>query len=90
MYGEYYLMDPHPDYLPLMKHTFIKIKLTKTVIQFLSEEAWQDPSYEDLLQKITESDELDEESLIQHAQFVCDQVFLFKYSHTFLVICMEF
>lgn len=73
-YGEYYIMEPSPDYLPLMKHTITKIKLSKMIIEFLAEEAWQNPSYEDLLQKITASGELDEEALIRHAQFICDQV----------------
>lgn len=73
-YGEYYLMDPSPDYEPLMKNTYVKITLSKLVIEFLTEETWQNPSYEDLLQKVTATENLDEEAVLQHAQFICDQV----------------
>lgn len=73
-YGEYYLMDPAPDYSPVMKHTKIKIGLTKLIIEYLMEESWQNPTYEDLIQKITSNGEYDEESLLRHAQFLCNQV----------------
>lgn len=73
-YGEYYLMEPSPEYQPLMKVVNQKIALSKLVIEFLLDEAWQNPTYEDLLQKLAMTEELNEEILLRHAQFVCDQV----------------
>ncbi|KAK9745054.1 Cytosine specific DNA methyltransferase replication foci domain [Popillia japonica] len=76
-YGEYYLMEPSPEYQPLMKVVNQKIALSKLVIEFLLDEAWQNPTYEDLLQKLAMTEELNEEILLRHAQFVCDQVVSF-------------
>lgn len=73
-YGEYYLMQPAPDYEPLMKIVNQKISLSKLVIEFLLDEGWQSPTYEDLLQKLATTEDLTEEILLRHAQFVCDQV----------------
>lgn len=67
-------MDPSPDYEPLMKVVNQKISLSKLVIEFLLDEAWQAPTYEDLLQKLEGTEGLTEEVLLRHAQFVCDQV----------------
>jgi DNA (cytosine-5)-methyltransferase 1 len=49
-YAEYYLMEPSPDYAPLMSVVKEKIYMGKLVIEFLLDEI--DPSYEDLLNKI--------------------------------------
>lgn len=78
-YGEYYLMEASSDYEPLMKIVKQKIALSKLVIEFLLDESWQSPTYEDLLQKLSSYTEhqLSEEVLIQHAQFLCDQVITF-------------
>lgn len=73
-YGEYYLMEPSPDYHPLIKIVNQKIALSKLIIEFLLDEAWQNPTYEDLLQKLATTEDLTEEILLRHAQFVCDQV----------------
>lgn len=49
-----------------------KIKLVKIVIEFLMDESWQQPTYEDILQKLYSYK--DEECLPRHALFVCDQI----------------
>lgn len=76
-YGEYYLMEPSPDYHPLIKIVNQKIALSKLIIEFLLDEAWQNPTYEDLLQKLATTEDLTEEILLRHAQFVCDQIVSF-------------
>lgn len=79
-YGEYYLMEPSDEYAPFMKTVREKIFMSKLVIEFLLAESWQNPSYEDLLnhlQNIVPPEYiggLSEESLLRHAQFICDQV----------------
>lgn len=49
-YGEYYLMEPSPEYSPFMKSVKEKIYLAKIVIEFLLSE--ENPSFEDLINKI--------------------------------------
>lgn len=79
-YGEYYLMEPSEEYAPFMKTVKEKIFMSKLVIEFLLNESWQNPSYEDLLNHIQNIvppeyiGALSEESLLRHAQFICDQV----------------
>ncbi|KAK5639618.1 hypothetical protein RI129_012110 [Pyrocoelia pectoralis] len=75
-FAEYYLMDASPEYEPLMKIMRIKINLAKIVIEFLLEEGIQEPTYEDLLQHLFATDDPDqtEDTLLRHAQFICDQV----------------
>lgn len=53
-----------------------KFYLAKLMIEFLLDEGWQNPTYEDLLQRLeaTGDPELTEETLLRHAQFICDQV----------------
>lgn len=72
-------MEPSPDYEPVMKQVTQKIALSKIVIEFLMDEAWQCPGYEDLLQRLSSCTEqnLNEEILLRHAQFICDQVVSF-------------
>lgn len=74
--AEYYLVTPSPEYEPFMKIVRQKMLLTKIVIEFLTDKFWDNPTYEDLLHRLESSgdDLLNEEILIQHAQFVCDQV----------------
>lgn len=81
-YGEYYLMDPSPDYAPLMQQAKIKMTLTKLVIEYLADEAMEEPSYEDLLYKIDTAGGFDEESLLRNAQFLCNQVVSFDAAST--------
>ncbi|XP_017781710.1 PREDICTED: DNA (cytosine-5)-methyltransferase PliMCI-like [Nicrophorus vespilloides] len=78
-YAEYYLMAPAVQYEPLMTIVNSKISLSKLVIEFLLDENWQSPTYEDLLQRLESSgnEDLTEEALLRHAQFVCDQVVSF-------------
>uniref|UniRef100_A0A1B6LRH7 RFTS domain-containing protein n=1 Tax=Graphocephala atropunctata TaxID=36148 RepID=A0A1B6LRH7_9HEMI len=80
-YGEYYLMEPSEAYAPLMESVKERIYMGKLVIEFLLEE--EDASYEDLLNKLQTTvppfgtSTLTEDSLLRHAQFVCDQVLSF-------------
>ncbi|XP_014281484.1 DNA (cytosine-5)-methyltransferase 1 [Halyomorpha halys] len=81
-YAEYYLLEPSPDYAPLMESVKEKIYMGKLVIEFLLDE--ENPSFEDLINKIQTTvpppgfPKLTEESLLKHAQFVCDQVLSFE------------
>ncbi|GLH01282.1 DNA (Cytosine-5)-methyltransferase PliMCI [Gryllus bimaculatus] len=80
-YGEYYLMEPSEEYAPFMEAVIEKIFLSKLVIEFLVHEV--NPSYEDLLNKLQTAvppkgiTSLSEDTLLRHAQFVCDQVLSF-------------
>ncbi|XP_025835356.1 DNA (cytosine-5)-methyltransferase PliMCI-like, partial [Agrilus planipennis] len=78
-YGDYYVQEPSEEYAPFMKTVRQKIGLSKVVIEFLLDECWQQPSYEDLLQRLraTGNPDLSEEALLTHAQFVFDQVMSF-------------
>lgn len=69
-------MEPSAEYQPLMKPVKQKIALCKIVIEFLLDEFWQKPTYEDLLQRLQScgNPELTEETLMRHAQFIYDQV----------------
>lgn len=75
-YAEYYLLQPSDDYQTIMEAVNQKITLTKLIIEFLLDESWQNPSYEDLLRKLQSSgnSDLTEEVLLRHAQFLCDRV----------------
>uniref|UniRef100_A0A1B6C2M8 DNA (cytosine-5)-methyltransferase n=1 Tax=Clastoptera arizonana TaxID=38151 RepID=A0A1B6C2M8_9HEMI len=80
-YGEYYLMEPSEEYAPLMKSVREKIYMGKLVIEILLNEV--NPTYEDLLNKLQTTvppsgcSSLSEETLLRHAQFVCDHVLSF-------------
>ncbi|KAJ8922234.1 hypothetical protein NQ315_004171 [Exocentrus adspersus] len=75
-YAEYYLMEPSPEYEPIFKKTREKIRLSKIVIEYLLDQGWENPTYEDLIQHVENSGEYSEveDTLLQHAQFLCDQV----------------
>ncbi|CAK1556371.1 unnamed protein product [Leptosia nina] len=80
-FGEYNLLKPSTEYMPLMNNLYEKIWLSKVVIEYVEEHDYMEPTYEDLLQvvrlsKITDLDDkmMTEEMLHKHAQFVCDQV----------------
>lgn len=49
-FGEYYLMEPSPDYAQFMEPVHEKIYLSKIVIEFLINE--KEASFEDLLIKL--------------------------------------
>lgn len=74
--AEYYLLDASPEYEPFMKTVREKMLLCKIVIEFLTDKFWENPTYEDLLHKLQSCghSEMNEEVLMRHAQFVCDQV----------------
>lgn len=74
--AEYVLLEPSPEYEPFMKIVRQKMLLSKIVIEFVANEFWENPTYEDLLERLQSSGQPDmsEELLIRHAQFVCDQV----------------
>lgn len=75
-YGTYYLMEPSVEYEPIFKKIHEKTKLSKIVIEFLLDKAWENPTYEDLVQQVDSTGEYPEvvDSILQNAQFICDQV----------------
>lgn len=75
-YGTYYLMEPSVEYEPIFKKIHEKIKLSKIVIEFLLDKAWENPTYEDLVQQVDSTGEYPEvvDTILQNAQFICDQV----------------
>ncbi|KAK4878394.1 hypothetical protein RN001_010900 [Aquatica leii] len=75
-FADYYLMEASPEYEPLMKIMRTKIILAKIVIEFLLDEGWKQPTYEDLLQRLEAAGDpdLSEDTLLRHAQFICHQV----------------
>ncbi|XP_017883668.1 DNA (cytosine-5)-methyltransferase PliMCI-like [Ceratina calcarata] len=80
-YAEYILMEPSAEYAPIFKALKAKSYLSKYIIEFLLDET--EPTYEDLINKletIVPPDNLEqftEESLLTHAQFICDRVLSF-------------
>ncbi|PBC27578.1 DNA (cytosine-5)-methyltransferase PliMCI [Apis cerana cerana] len=83
-FAEYILMDPSEEYAPFMDIVKEKIYMSKLVIEFLLDEI--NPSYEDLLNKFQtivppkNMSKFTEDSLLRHAQFICDQVLSFDNS----------
>ncbi|XP_050512373.1 DNA (cytosine-5)-methyltransferase PliMCI [Diabrotica virgifera virgifera] len=75
-YAQYYLMEPSAQYQPIFNKIKEKVKLSKYVIEFISDHHWENPKYEDLVENIEGSGEYIniEDTLMQHAQFICDQV----------------
>ncbi|CAK9821528.1 DNA (cytosine-5)-methyltransferase PliMCI [Anthophora retusa] len=80
-FADYILMEPSEAYAPFMDVVREKIYMSKLVIEFLLNEV--SPSYEDLLNKLQTivppkgMTKFTEDSLLRHAQFVCDQVLSF-------------
>ncbi|XP_043229878.1 DNA (cytosine-5)-methyltransferase 1-like isoform X1 [Amphibalanus amphitrite] len=78
--AEYYLMEPSPEYAPIMDSVREKIYMSKLVIEFVSDNMFA--TYEDLLNKLQTTvppsglgtDSFTEDCLLRHAQFVVDQV----------------
>lgn len=67
--------------MPLMNNLYEKIWLSKVVVEYIEENDYMQPAYEDLLSVVRQSKipdlndlMLSEEMLHKHAQFVCDQV----------------
>lgn len=77
-YAEYILMDPSEMYAPFVDSVREKIYMCKIVIEFLVNNP--DAAYEDLLNTLQTTvppsglSIFTEETLMRHAQFVCDQV----------------
>lgn len=79
-FAEYILMDPNPDYAPLLSVMQEKIYVSKIVVEFLQSNP--DSTYEDLINKIETTvppsvlnrNRFTEDSLLRHAQFVVEQV----------------
>lgn len=69
-------MEPSDDYLPFWKAVHEKIHLSKKIIEYLLDEGYQNPTYEDLVRFIQSLGRYPqpEESLLTHAQFISDQV----------------
>ncbi|XP_076670133.1 DNA methyltransferase 1a [Andrena cerasifolii] len=83
-FAEYVLMEPSKAYAPFMDAVKEKIYMSKLVIEILLDEI--SPSYEDLLDKLQivvpplGMRKFTEDSLLRHAQFICDQVLSFDES----------
>ncbi|CAK1580129.1 unnamed protein product [Parnassius mnemosyne] len=80
-FGEYNLLKPSEQYIPLMDNLYEKIWLSKVVVEYLEEYHYLQPTYEDLIGVVCQSTipelndkKMSEEMLHKHAQFVCDQV----------------
>lgn len=75
-YGYYYLMEPSPEYEPLFRDVKEKTRLAKLVVEFLFDYGNVNPQLEDLLEHIENTGEFTNviDKLVQHAQFICDQV----------------
>ncbi|XP_025996917.1 DNA (cytosine-5)-methyltransferase PliMCI isoform X2 [Solenopsis invicta] len=82
-FAEYILMEPSEAYAPFMDAVIEKIYMSKLVIEFLihSYSVLEiEPKYEDLLNKLQttvppkETMKFTEDTLLRHAQFICDQV----------------
>lgn len=79
-YCEYYLMEPSDEYKPLMKSIEEKMYLSKIIIEYLINNKMQNPKYEDLLNHVQNCSlpenlsRITEDTLLKHAQFICDQV----------------
>ncbi|KAL0106555.1 hypothetical protein PUN28_016331 [Cardiocondyla obscurior] len=77
-FAEYILMEPSEAYAPFMDIVKEKIYISKVVIEFLLDEI--NTSYEDLLNKLQtvvppkETIRFTEDTLLRHAQFICDRV----------------
>lgn len=77
-YADYILMDASDYYVPFVDAVREKIYMSKLVIEFLVNN--EDAAYEDLLNKLQTTvppsglSVLSEDTLLRHAQFVCDQV----------------
>lgn len=69
-------MEASAEYEPIFKKIHEKIKLSKIVIEFLLDKAWENPNYEDLVQQVESTGEYPEvvDTILQNAQFICDQV----------------
>ncbi|XP_076291228.1 DNA methyltransferase 1a [Lasioglossum baleicum] len=80
-FAEYILMEPSEAYAPFVDIVREKIYMSKLVIEFLLNEI--NPTYEDLLNKLQTIvppkgiARFSEDTLLRHAQFVCDQVLSF-------------
>ncbi|XP_076633551.1 DNA methyltransferase 1a [Colletes latitarsis] len=83
-FAEYILMEPSDAYSPFFDLIKGKIYMSKLVIEFLLNEI--SPTYEDLLNKLQTVvppkgiAKFTEDSLLRHAQFICDQVLSFDNS----------
>ena len=77
-FGDYYLKEPHEEYVSSISVLWEKISMTKYSVQFLCDNL--ESSYEDLLeylQNVTPPDRVSpftEDSFLRHAQFIVDQV----------------
>ncbi|XP_076648177.1 DNA methyltransferase 1a isoform X2 [Halictus rubicundus] len=80
-FAEYILMEPSEAYAHFIEPVREKIYMSKLVIEFLLDE--MNPTYEDLLNKLQTIvppkgiARFSEDTLLRHAQFVCDQVLSF-------------
>lgn len=73
-------MKPSEKYANIMQSTYEKAAMSKAFIEYLLDNCETDPSYEDMLAHLQACvppqgfDPYTEESILRHAQFICDQV----------------
>lgn len=73
-YAEYYLLEPSPDYAPLMESVKEKIYMGKLVIEFLLDE--ENPSFEDLINKIQVSYPMEKVHVMKIWRLIMDLITL--------------
>uniref|UniRef100_A0A2S2Q3B0 Cytosine-specific methyltransferase n=1 Tax=Sipha flava TaxID=143950 RepID=A0A2S2Q3B0_9HEMI len=94
-YADYLLNEPHISYKKYMTTVIEKIHLSRLVIKSILNSEYDDPSYEDVLNFIVNSvnpatgTNFTEEDLLQHAQFVLDQVVDYDLGDTYYLPLAE-
>ncbi|XP_057663832.1 DNA (cytosine-5)-methyltransferase PliMCI-like [Diorhabda carinulata] len=75
-FAHYYLMSPSKEYESIFSNIKEKVKMAKYVTEYVYDHAYENPTYEDLVENIKGSGEFKdvEDLLLQNAQFICDQV----------------
>ncbi|BES95266.1 Cytosine-specific methyltransferase [Nesidiocoris tenuis] len=77
--GDYYLMEPSPDYAPFMESPKVKGRLRKIIVDFLQNDENADATYVDLITFLSELVEpdmppLNEETLLRHGKAVYEMI----------------
>ena len=90
---DYILMHPSEHFEPIMSTMTEKIYMSKVVIEFLANN--QDASYEDLVNQVQTMVPpqgragFTEDTLLRHAQFVVDQVSIWKHVAKWMGHCTQ-
>lgn len=75
-FAEYFLISPSTEYEPIYCQVKEKVEFVKHVIEFLLENVFYEPSYEDLIENLHNTRKFPhlEEVVWKHAAFLCSQV----------------